>query len=164
MRDIVAWLIVAGLSVFALGLATSLHWYRGRRDRMRREILGRGQTILAEVPNDEGLALFTEDEQAFHWNGHVIPKHRIQATRVLINGTPIAVKISARFPATSDTAPGTFSDRPDGIRRDRWDVTVETPDETVTVECGAIRETVSQDLARRVFEAVKTEIESRDPA
>ena len=162
MRDIVAWLIAAGLFVFALGLATSLHWYRGRRDRRRREVLDRGQSILAEVPNDEGIALFTEDEQAFHWDGRAIPKHAIQATRVLINGTPIAVKISTRFPAASDAAPGTFSDRPDGIRRDRWDVAIETPDETVTVECGAIRENVSQDLARRVFEAVKTEIESRD--
>ena len=164
MRDLVAWLIAAGLVVVALGLATSLHWYRGRRDRIRRESLERGQTILAEVPDDEGLALFTEDEQAFHWGGHVIPKDRIQATRVLINGTPIAVKISTRFPAASDAAPESFSDRPDGISRDRWDVAIETPDETVLVECGAIREQVSQDLARRVFDAVRTEIESRDAA
>ena len=160
MRDIVAWLIAAGLFVFALGLATSLHWYRGRHDKMRREILERGQTILAEVPNDEGLVLFTEDEQAFHWDGRVIPKHQIQATRVLINGTPIAVKTSRRFPAASNAAPGTFSDRPGGISRDRWDVAIDTTDTTLLIPCGAIRERISQELARSIFTAVKTVIET----
>ncbi len=46
-------------------------------------------------------------------------------------------------------------DRPDGIARDRWDVAVETIAGTVLIECGAIRERVSQELARAVFEAVK---------
>jgi hypothetical protein len=30
------------------------------------------------------------------------------------------------------------------------------------IECGAIRERVSQELARRVFDAIKSELEGRD--
>ena len=52
--------------------------------------------------------------------------------------------------------------RPEGIARDRWDVAIETVTGTVLVECGSIRERVSQELARSVFEAVKREIEERN--
>ena len=52
-----------------------------------------------------------------------------------------------------------FEDRPDGIARDRWDVAVETIAGTVLIECGAIRERVSQELARAVFEAVRSDVE-----
>ena len=162
MREFVGIIVAMFLVVAALGLATSLHWYRRRHDRLRRSIRQQGQSILAEVPTDDGLALFTEDTDAFHWSGRAIRKDRIKATRVLINGAPIAVSVSRRFPVASTGPSAGFAERPEGISRDRWDVAIETPDETVLVECGAIREQVSQDLARRVFEAVKTEIESRD--
>ena len=55
-----------------------------------------------------------------------------------------------------------FEDRADGIARDRWDVAVETIAGTVLIECGAIRERVSQELARAVFEAVRNDMEERD--
>ena len=51
-----------------------------------------------------------------------------------------------------------FEDRPDGIARDRWDVAVETVTGTVLIECGAIRERVSQELARAVFDAMKQDM------
>jgi hypothetical protein len=41
-------------------------------------------------------------------------------------------------------------------------VAIETVTGTVLVECGAIRERVSQELARAVFAAVMREIERRD--
>ena len=44
---------------------------------------------------------------------------------------------------------------PDGIARDRWDVAIETVQGTILVECGAVRERVSQELARKIFDAVK---------
>jgi FAD/FMN-containing dehydrogenase len=37
-------------------------------------------------------------------------------------------------------------------------VAIDTLDGTVVVECGAIRERVSQELARAVFDAVKDEL------
>jgi hypothetical protein len=55
-----------------------------------------------------------------------------------------------------------IDDRPEGIARDRWDVAIETLAGTTLVECGAIRERVSQELARAVFDAVKRELERRD--
>jgi hypothetical protein len=55
-----------------------------------------------------------------------------------------------------------IEDQPEGILRDRWDVAVEKVTGTVLVECGAIRERVSQELARKIFDAIKTELEQRD--
>ncbi|MBI4475771.1 MAG: hypothetical protein HY654_01280 [Acidobacteria bacterium] len=52
-------------------------------------------------------------------------------------------------------------DRPEGIARDRWDVAIETAQRTWLVECGAIRERVSQELARKIYEAVKADMERR---
>lgn len=78
-------------------------------------------------------------------------------------GAPRALEDAA--PAKPDRgvgAPGAIEDRPDGLARDRWDVALETFGGTVLVECGAIRERVSQDLARTIFEAVKREMEARD--
>ncbi len=58
--------------------------------------------------------------------------------------------------------PTSFDDHPEGIARDRWDVAIETTEGTVLVECGAIRERVSQELARGVFDAVRRSVELRD--
>jgi hypothetical protein len=46
--------------------------------------------------------------------------------------------------------------------RDRWDVAIESLTETVLVECGAIRERISQELARAVFDAVRRDIDTRN--
>ena len=81
---------------------------------------------------------------------------------MLINGAPIAAAVSKRHPEAVDRRPTSFEDRPDGIARDRWDVAIETVAGTVLVECGAIRERVSQELARTVYEAVKSAVERDD--
>jgi len=46
--------------------------------------------------------------------------------------------------------------------RDRWDVAVETLRGTTLIECGAIRERVSQELARTIFDAIRSDLERRD--
>ena len=55
-------------------------------------------------------------------------------------------------PSSADS----FDEQPDGIPRDRWDVAIETSNGTVLVECGAVSERVSQELARKIFDAVTT--------
>ena len=85
----------------------------------------------------------------------------IVAVRVLINGAPIAAYVSTRH-AADEKQPTSFDDRPEGIARDRWDVAVETVTGLTLIECGAIRERVSQELARKVFDAIKSELERRD--
>jgi hypothetical protein len=72
------------------------------------------------------------------------------------------VYVARRFASAGNLQPTSFEDRPEGIARDRWDVAIEQPDGVLLVECGAIRERVSQELARAVFDAVKRDMEQRD--
>ena len=80
---------------------------------------------------------------------------------MLINGAPIASYLSHRHAGATERQATSFDDRPEGIARDRWDVAIETEAGVLLVECGAIRERVSQELARTVFDAVKRELERR---
>ena len=88
-------------------------------------------------------------------------RNEIAAVRVLINGSPIAAAVSPRWQSSEQRQPTSFEDRPEGIARDRWDVAIETLDDTVLVECGAIRERISQELARKIFDAVRQSLNLR---
>ena len=164
MRDLVAAIVAVVLVFGALSLATTLTVYRRRRRRTRDSEESRGRRIIAEIPGDDDLRLFTEDDRQFHYGAEAIDKDRIAAVRVLINGAPIAAYVSRRQASGSTMQATSFEDRPEGIARDRWDVAIERPDGVVLVECGAIRERVSQELARAVFDAVKSDLERRDAA
>ena len=158
MRDLVAGVVAVALLVAALGMAGTLTEYRRRRRRALEHERALGRTVVAEIPIDDNLTLFGEDAAHFYLGDRAIPKSSIAAARVLINGSPIASVVSPRY--HGEMAPPTsFEDRPEGIARDRWDVAIETTGGTVLVECGAIRERVSQELARAVFDAVKKSVE-----
>jgi len=165
MRDAVAALAAAALIFFALSLLTSLHFYRKRHRAARDAELARGRSIVVELPTDPELTLFTEDAEHFYYGATPIDKQEIAAVRVLINGSPIAAFVSPRWESAAQRLqPTSFDDRPEGIARDRWDVAIETlnPQQgTILVECGAVRERVSQELARKVFDAVKRDLEQR---
>jgi hypothetical protein len=161
MRDVVAALVALGLIFLALSLLTTLHVYRKRHRKAREEELARGRTIIVELPTDPELTLFTEDAEHFYYGASAIDKHEVMAVRVLINGSPIAAFVSPRWKSAEHRQPTSFDDRPDGIERDRWDVAIESVTGTILVECGAVRERVSQELARKVFDAVKTDLEKR---
>jgi hypothetical protein len=161
VRDLVAWVLAVLLLLVAASLATTLHFYRTRRRRARESEHALGRRIVAELPTSEELVYFTEDDVRFHYGETSIDKDLIVAARVLINGAPIAAAVSQRHAAQAPV-PTSFEDRPEGIARDRWDVAIETVRGTILVECGAIRERVSQELARQVFDAVKAEIDRRN--
>ena len=161
MRDLIAWIAALALLALAASLATTLHHHRRRRQRARDSERSLGRRIVAELPTSEDLVLFSEDAVRFYYGDRPIDKDLILAVRVLINGAPIASAVSNRQTRTS-LQPTTFDDRPEGIERDRWDVAIETERGTVLVECGAIRERVSQELARKIFDVVKAEIERRN--
>lgn len=163
MRDLVAVLVVLLLVGFALSMATSLQWYKRGHSKLRRAISDSGQSLIAEIPGDTGIQFFSEDAAAFHWADQVIRKSDIRSARVLISGAPISVCVSRRFPEPTPE-PTVDIDQPDMVERERWDVAIELGDSTVLVECGGIRERVSQELARQVFEAVKRDIELRQQA
>ena len=159
MRDVVAALVAFGLIFFALSLLTTLHFYRKRHRIARDEQMSRGRTIVVELPTDPELTLFTEDAEHFYYGADAIDKHEITAVRVLINGSPIAAFVSPRWPLAERGQATAIDDRPEGIARDRWDVAIETVHGARVIECGAIRERVSQELARKIFEAVKQDLE-----
>jgi hypothetical protein len=162
MRDLFAALVALALLLTAASLATTLQAYRRRRSRARDSERALGRTIVAEIPDGDDLTLFSEDRSRFYYGDRSIDKDLIVAVRVLINGAPIAACVSRRHPESAERQPTSFEDRPEGIARDRWDVAIETVTGTTLVQCGAIRERVSQELARSVFDAVKREVERRD--
>src|SRR5262245_39247023 len=162
MRDLFAALVALALLAFAASLATTLRLYRRRRGRARDSERALGRTIVTEIPDASDLTLFSQDASRFYYGERSIDKDLIVAVRVLINGAPIAAQVSTRHPEGAQRQPTSFEDRPEGIARDRWDVALETVTGTTLIECGAIRERVSQELARTVFEAVKRDVELRD--
>jgi len=159
MRDLVAALVAIALVFFALSLLTTLSVYRKRHRGARADEIARGRTIIVELPTDPSLTLFTEDGRHFYYGDVPIDKAEIVAVRVLINGSPIAAFVSPRRQPAPTHQPTAFDDRPEGIARDRWDVAIETSHGTVLIECGAVRERVSQELARKIFDAVKATLE-----
>lgn len=161
MRDVVAALMAVALLFFALRLATALTRDRRKRGNEREAIAASGRTILAEIPSDAGLLFFTEDAEAFHLGERLIPKTAITAARVLINGAPIAVAASPDHRNAAAISSELIQERPEGLSRDQWDVAIDTEEDTVLVPCGAIREQISQELARTIFDAVKRTIEAR---
>jgi hypothetical protein len=164
MRDVFAAVLAVVLLLVAASLGTTLHVLRKQRRRAREAERLAGRRIVAEIPSEDALTLFTEDDRQFHYGERAIDKDRIAAARILINGAVIAACVSGRrgTPATAHLAAEPIDDRPEGIARDRWDVVIDEVDGTVIVECGAIRERVSQELARAVFDAVKDELSRQD--
>ena len=82
------------------------------------------------------------------------------AARVLINGSPIATSFRRAGAAAARQATA-FDDRPEGIARIDGMSRSRRSLGTHVVECGAIRERVSQELAREVFDAVKKDLETQ---
>jgi hypothetical protein len=162
MRDLFAGIIAVCLLLVAASLATTLQMFRRRRQRVRDSERALGRTVIAELPVGEDLVMFSEDPVRFYYGERSIDKDLIAAVRVLINGTSIAAVLSTRHVREAAREATSFEDRPEGIARDRWDVAIETITGTVLVECGAIRERISQELARAVFDTVKRDVEERN--
>jgi hypothetical protein len=164
IRDVFAAVTAVALLFVAARLATTLQSYRRRRQRARDSERALGRTVIVEIPGDDDLVLFSEDPVRFYYGDRPIDKDLIVAVRVLINGAPIATALSTRHPHADQRQPTSFDDQPEGIARDRWDVAIEAVNGTTLVVCGAIRERVSQELARAVFEAVKRAITTQPQA
>jgi hypothetical protein len=163
MRDVLATFVAIALLAVAASLATTLQRFRRQRQRARDSERALGRSIIAELPTADDLVLVSEDEVRLHYGERSVDKDLIVAVRVLINGAPIAAYESTRHSrAGASMAPTAFDDRPEGIARDRWDVAVEALSGTLLIECGAIRERVSQELARTIFDRIKSDLERRD--
>lgn len=160
MRDLLAGLVAAFLTFVALGLAGALHQYRRRRRAARTEAGAQGRSVVAEIPAGADLTLFTEGEHDFTFGATSIEKRTIRGVRLLINGSPIAASTSPLFPDAAPPPLIAMNDQFEGLLRDRWDVAIDTTAGTVMVECGAIRERISQELGRAIFDAVRHALDS----
>lgn len=180
MRDLVAAILAIVLLLVAASLGTTLNVYRRRRQRTRDAEQAHGRRIIAEVPTPTDLVLFSEDRERFYYGEQVLDKELITAVTMTINGVPLATAVSRRPadepvpsrgpnverdgirpPLPGGEASVSVEHEPDGIARDRWDVSIEMPTGRVLIECGAIRERVSQELARAIFDAVKLACDRR---
>ena len=117
---------------------------------------GARTTVIAELPTADDLVLVSEDGQRFYYGERAIDKdldrRRAGADqRRADRGLRVTTTGRGKPPPQATS----FEDRPEGIARDRWDVAVETVSGATLIECGAIRERVSQELARAVFDAIK---------
>jgi hypothetical protein len=164
MRDLFAGIVALALLIAAASLATTLRYFRRRRLAARASELAMGRRVIAELPRGDDLVLFSEDAGYFYYGDRAVDKELVAAVRVLINGSPIAAATSRRLAREAAEHPTRFDDRPEGIARDRWDVAIEAVTGLTLVECGAIRERVSQELARAIFDAIKSDIDRRNAA
>ncbi|MGH9312903.1 MAG: hypothetical protein ACRD1S_06865 [Vicinamibacterales bacterium] len=161
MRDLVAGLIALALLVFALLVGATLHFHRQRRARSRRDARASGRAIIAELPQGAELVYVTEDHERLYVGDRPIEKASIRGVRLLVNGGLVS---HAGQTGTEPAAVARATSDEEAFIRDRWDVLVDTSSGTVTIACGAIRERISQDLARRIYDAVEASLRRRDLA
>ena len=154
MRDLLAVGLVLLLVLLALSMATTLRWRFRDHERIRRRLRDAGRTVVAEVPVDDRLEFFSEDAAAFYWTDRTIPKQTI-------SGAPLAT-VRARRAGGTETPDATEGTGVDTVERERWDVAIDTDAGRIMVACGSIRQQVSQDLARSVFEAVRRAVDAQD--
>lgn len=151
MRDLVAGLVALALLLFALLVGATLHFHRQRRDRTRREARASGRAIVAELPQGSNLVCVTEDPERLYVGDRPIEKASIRGVRLMVNAELVS-QVGKTGTEPAATARATSDE--EAFIRDRWDVLVDTSTGTVTIACGAIRERISQDLARRIYDAV----------
>src|SRR5437762_6935145 len=90
MRDVLAGAIALALLLVAGSLATTLQQYRRRRQRTREAERALGRAVIAEVPTEAELTLFSEDDKRFYYGDRSIDKDLVVGARILINGAAIA--------------------------------------------------------------------------
>jgi hypothetical protein len=157
MRDLVAGLVAVSLLFFALLVAATLHYHRRRRERARGAATVRGRKLIAELPQGVDLVYFAEDDNGFYYGDRPIEKDAIRGVRLLVNDRVVS---QAGDVGTAPPATTTATADEEAFIRDRWDVVIDTASASVTISCGAIRERISQDLARRIYDAVATTVRS----
>ena len=75
-----------------------------------------GRVVVAEIPAEDDLVLFTEDTCASTTATRSMDKDLIAAVRVLINGAPIAVAVSRRHSRRARSQSTSFEDGPRASR------------------------------------------------
>jgi len=142
-------LLVVTLFV-AFRFAMGLRWARVVREKALIEELERGRRLIAEVPTPSGeIELFLEDESGFYWGGARLGKPGLQGARLLLNGAVMRECRSGGAELPAARLPEEYEGR------ERWEVMAFHAEGSTRIECGSLREGVSRDAARDVFEAIR---------
>lgn len=132
---------------FALGLRAA----KIAREEERGAQESAGRRVVAELPLDERVVLVLEDRDGFYWAGREVRKERVRGAWLLLNGVVVAT-CSRAGGGLPPVLPPTDAEY-DGS--ERWSVTLHTADGVqADMPCGRLREGVSRDAARKVFDAV----------
>jgi hypothetical protein len=140
---------------WAFRLAMGLRWSKIERERARRREEETGRKVVAELPLPEGVLFFVEDERALHWGEHSVARADVAGARLLLNSAVVsaAAREGAALPAppAPEEEPG----------REKWEVAVYLRDgRALTVRCGSVREGISRQAARAVFDALRREVQA----
>ena len=152
--------LLAGLALLAalwmlFRFAMGLRWAKVSREEARQAAESQGRRVVAEIPlaGDE-LAFFEDDGRHFHWGTERVAKAEITGARLLLNGNVVGGFSRPEAPLPDPPA----AEEHEG--RERWDVLLYLRGGAARhVPCGTLREGVSRDIAARVFEAVRREVE-----
>jgi len=152
--------LLAGLVLLAavwilFRFAMGLRWAKVSREAARLEAESRGRRVVAEIPlSADELAFFQEDAQRFYWGDRSVAKSELRGARLLLSGN--VVGSFSRAGASLPDPP--VAEEYEG--RERWDVVLYLQGgATDRVPCGTLREGVSREIAARVFEAVRREVQ-----
>lgn len=133
---------------FAMGLRAA----KSAREDERLAQEATGRHVVAELPLAEGVVLFLEDRDGFYWAGREVRKPRLRGARLFLNDAVMAA--ASRDDGPLPAVPPPNPDDYDGS--ERWSVRLHLDDGTqADVPCGRLREGVSREAARQVFEAAR---------
>jgi hypothetical protein len=148
-------LLLAAALWMLFRFAMGLRWAKVSRERAREAAEAQGRRVVAEIPlPGDDLVFFEEDARAFHWAGRHAAKSDLRGARLLLNGNVVGSAARAAFvlpePPMAEDYEG----------RERWDVLLYLQNGgSAVVPCGTLREGVSREIAARVFEAVRREVQ-----
>lgn len=152
-------LAAAALLAFVLfrvfRLAMRLRFAKLERERERAEQERLGRRVVAELPLEEGIVLFLEDEAGFAWGGSRVARSELVGARLLLNGGVVAQAARAGAPLPAPSPAPEF----DGS--ETWEVELLAAGKAHKVPCGRLREGVSREAATQVFEVVKRALSAR---
>jgi hypothetical protein len=136
-------------------LSMGLRWSKIEREAARRREEETGRRVVAELPLPEGVVFFAADARALHWGEQSIPREDVVGARLLLNSA--VVSTAARAGATLPEPPAP-EDEPG---REKWEVVAYLRGaRALTIRCGTVREGISRDAARAVFEALRQEVQA----
>jgi len=144
--------LVVRLLRFALGLRAQMR----AREAERAAQEASGRRVVAELPLEDGVALFLEDAAGFYWRDRAVAKTALDGARLLLNGGVVAQ--AARAGASLPELPAA---PPEFDGSEQWEVALHLAGGTERrVSCGRLREGVSREAASAVFEAAKAWFEA----